>query len=308
MKPQSSQRDGFTLVELLVVIGIIGVLVGLLLPAVQKVREAAARTQCASNLRQVALAVHHYHDAQRYLPHDYFDGTYGSDTKAWSWLARLLPYLEQGNLYREANISKNTLYESRLAVATQIPVFLCPSDSFSSIGPRDDAADLGMWNPPFIVAGQTNYKGISGANWGWGESRWRNRGTNGSVDGTASGDGLFYRWDWRQKKRLTAITDGQSNTFMIGEALPEKTKWCAWAYSNDAVGTCAIAPNARSEGGAPFDPWDWSNTYAFASRHPGGLHFALADGSVRFVSDGIDLATYRGLATIRGGETVSLPE
>jgi prepilin-type N-terminal cleavage/methylation domain-containing protein/prepilin-type processing-associated H-X9-DG protein len=309
MKRRRHTRAGFTLLELLVVIAIIGVLIGMLLPAVQRARESAARAQCLNNLRQLALAVHHYHDSQHYLPYDSFDGPHGSNTKAWSWLARLLAYVEQGNLYRRANITQNTLYESRDAVAAQIPVLLCPSDGFSAQGPRADAADLGLGKYlPHILAGQTNYKGVSGANWAWGDSRWRNIGTNGSLDGLRYGDGLFYRWDWTEKKRLTAVTDGLSNTFMIGEALPEKTIWCCWAYANGAVGTCAIAPNATAEDGTPFSPHDWHNTYAFSSRHPGGLQFALADGSARFISDRLDLAIYRALATIRGGEPVTAPD
>jgi prepilin-type N-terminal cleavage/methylation domain-containing protein/prepilin-type processing-associated H-X9-DG protein len=302
-----SDRRGFTLVELLVVIAIVAVLVGMLLPAIQKVREAAARARCQNNLRQLALATHHYHDAVGYLPYNSLvdGGGYGPQTRAWSWLALLLPYVEQDALYRRANVPANTLFQSGDAVATQVPGFLCPSDSFSARGPRDDAADLGMWNPPFVKAGQSNYKGVGGSNWAWGDSEWRNIGPSGKINGHTDGDGLFYRSDYTRKKGFGAVTDGLSNTLMIGDALPERTKWCSWPYANNAVGTCAIAPNARQEDGQPYDPFEWPNTYGFASRHPGGLNFALADGSVRFVADAIDLATYRALATIRGGEVVA---
>jgi len=170
MKRLRHTRVGFTLIELLVVIAIIAVLIGMLLPAVQRVRESAARAQCLNNLRQLALAVHHFHDTRRYLPYDTFDA-HGSNSKAWSWIARLLAYFEQGNLDRQANITQNTLYQSRDAVAAQVPVLLCPSDGYSAQGPRADAADLGVghWGP-YIIAGQTNYKGVSGANWAYGES------------------------------------------------------------------------------------------------------------------------------------------
>lgn len=299
---------GFTLLELLVVLAIVGVCAGLLLPAVQQVRAAAFRMTCANNLKQLALGVHVYHDAHRLLPcNTLVEGYYGPDTTAWSWLARILPYIEQDNLSRQANIPRATLRQARAAVETQVRLFLCPSDSFSQVGPRDDAADLGMWNPPPIRAGQTNYKGVGGSNWAWGESRWRNVGPSGKIDGHTDGDGLFYRSDYLQRKSLNAVSDGTSNTFMIGEALPDRTKWCSWPYANNAVGTCAIAPNAAAKDGAPFDPWDWENTFGFASRHPGGLNFALADGSVRFVGNNIDLATYRALATRSGGEVVTLP-
>jgi prepilin-type N-terminal cleavage/methylation domain-containing protein/prepilin-type processing-associated H-X9-DG protein len=302
-------RCAFTLIELLVVIGIVSVLIGMLLPAVQKVREAAARMKCQNNLRQIGLATHHYHDTYNVLPSNYLvdGGGFGPQTQAWSWLALLLPYLEQDALYRQANVQANTLYQSRVAVATQVSVFLCPSDSFSATGPRSDAADLGMWNPPFILAGQTNYKGVGGSNWAWGDSRWRNIGPGGNINGMTAGDGIFYRSDYTRRKGFAAITDGLSNTLMVGEALPERTKWCAWPYANTAVGTCAIALNAKQLDGTPYDPWVWQNTYGFASRHPGGANFGLADGSVRFVTDGIDLATYRALATIQGGEVVSPP-
>jgi len=299
-------RVAFTLIELLLVIAIIAVLISLLLPAVQKVREAAARAHCANNLKQIAMATHAYHDAQGFLPVNSFpgpSGPYGPQTPAWSWLARILPYVEQDALYRQGNIPFNTLNQSKGVVATQVKIFLCPSDPSSASGPRYDAADL----TPSIAAGQTNYKGVGGANWAWGDPRWRNPGTNDSWDGLAHGDGIFYRCDWMAPKRLTAITDGTSNTFMIGEDVPEMNKWCDWPYANGAVGTCAIGPNARKLDGTPYNPWNWRVVYGFRSRHPGGLQFACADGSTHFVSDTIDLELYRALATIQGGEPVSVP-
>lgn len=310
----SQFRPGISLVELLVVIAIIAILMGLLLPAVQKVREAAARAHCVHNLKQIALAVHHYEGIHKYLPYNSLMplenppyGVYGSQTKAWSWLSRLLPYTEQENLYRGTDNLTQSLYQGREAVATQLPLFLCPSDGYSAQGPAIDAADLGIWIKPFIKAGYTNYKGVGGSNWAWGESRWRNIGVNGNINGLSDGDGLFYRSDYLHRKSFLAVRDGLSNTFMIGETLPENSKWNAWAYANGAVGTCAIAPNARAEDGSKFDPRGWENTYGFHSRHPGGLHFAMADGSVHFLSDAVNMKVYRALATIQGGESVSFP-
>lgn len=153
-------RRAFTLIELLVVIAIIAILIGLLLPAVQKVRAAAPRIKRQNNLKQIALAVHSYHDAHNRFPENSLpgpSGPYGPQTKAWSWLARILPYAEQDNLYRQAGIPSRTLYEARDVVATPVNLYLCPSDSSGQ--PRDDAADLGIWNPPFIAAAPTNYKG-----------------------------------------------------------------------------------------------------------------------------------------------------
>jgi prepilin-type N-terminal cleavage/methylation domain-containing protein len=315
----------FTLIELLVVIAIIAVLVGMLLPAVQKVREAAARASCQNNLKNLALAVHQFHDAQRRIPYDTSPSSvtgggpsWGAGGTNWSWLARLLPYIEQENLYHQMNIDisyldgTNGYPNTPTLLATQIQIFLCPSDNAAQ-GPTTTAADL-----PKLTVGQTNYKGVSGANWAWGESRWLNTpGANGTTDGLTSGDGMFYRADSNKKVRLTDIHDGLSNTFMIGEDIPERSAWCAWPYSNDAVGTCAIYPNSKDPtNGLPYSSninvptvshTDWTNTYSFRSRHPGGLQFALGDGSVRFVAENIDPPTYRAMATASGGESLVAP-
>jgi prepilin-type processing-associated H-X9-DG protein len=166
--------------------------------------------------------------------------------------------------------------------------------------------------------GNTNYKGVSGANWGDDfdefqqqqgafNTDWRNRGTNGSFDGQNHGDGIFYRTNLRFPLRLTDVSDGTSNTFLIGEDVPAKDKWCSWPYANNAHGTCAIPPNVRKPGGGEYNPDNWQNTSGFRSRHPGGVQFAYADGSVHFISDGIGLSVYRAMATIRGGETDVAP-
>ncbi len=115
----------------------------------------------------------------------------------------------------------------------------------------------------------------------------------------------MYRSDVTRPLRLEQITDGASQTFLIGEDVPALNRWATWAYANNAYGTCAVPPNAtRPDDGRPFDPDNWGNTWAFRSRHPGGLQFARADGSVRFVRATVPLPVYRALATISGGETV----
>jgi prepilin-type N-terminal cleavage/methylation domain-containing protein len=303
---------GFTLVELLVVIAIIGILIALTLPAVMRVREAAMRAQCASNLKQLALAVHAFHDAQGRFPYNQFGPPYGTgyDSQAWSWLARLLPFIEQDNLYRQGGIPAKTLRASGIASAT-VPLFLCPSDPYSWTGPRLNAGNL--YGYPI---GQTNYIGVSGSNWGddlegvgpFFHTDYRNRGTNGSYDGLSNGDGIFYRTDYRRRLLLSHITDGTSNTFMIGEDLPAQTEWCSWPYANNANGTCAIPPNVRQPDGSLYPLWDWQNNYSFRSLHPGGLQFACADGSVHFISDTISLSLYRALCTIQGGEVANPPD
>jgi prepilin-type N-terminal cleavage/methylation domain-containing protein/prepilin-type processing-associated H-X9-DG protein len=325
-------RSGFTLIELLVVIAIIAILIGLLLPAVQKVREAAARAKCQNNLKQLAIAVHAYHDVEGNFPVNSLitDQNNNWVSPNWSWLARILPQIEQGNLYQLAGIPTQRLdggarianpptNPTQVAVATQVTTFLCPSDGANTQA-RTDRANL-----PGMLVGLTNYKGVAGGNWGYyrnatlandagtppniaADARWLNPSTiNGSYNGLNDGDGIFFRADYRVKRRIASITDGTSNTFMIGEDIPEKNIHCAWPFANTATGTCAIAPNGKRANGTEFGAGDWPNVYSFRSRHPGGLQFALADGSVRFIADSIPLVIYRAMATISGGETLTAP-
>ncbi len=315
-------RCAFTLIELLVVIAIIAILIALLVPAVQKVREAANRAQCANNLKQLALATHNYHDVQKTLPRNgnafgltnshgtNGTGCCGVGAPHWSWIARTLPYFEQDNLYKQGGIpdSRMNLNANVLAVLRQdLAVLNCPSDK--SVRFRTNAADLGGTN-----VAVTNYKGVSGSNWGTDffptesnfNTQYRNPGKNGSFNGLENGDGIFWRADIRRGKfPFAKVTDGTSNTFMIGEDVPEFIQWNAWAYSNGANATCAIPPNTGITIPTPGGFGDWPNRYSFRSRHPSGLQFALADGSVRFVSESIPLLSYRAMCTVAGDETAN---
>jgi prepilin-type N-terminal cleavage/methylation domain-containing protein len=306
-------RFGFTLVELLVVIGILAILVSILLPAVQHAREAARRTTCRNHLRQVALAAKLHHDARRHFPTGSFQvpGGDGPDTPAWSWLARILPYMEESALYNQGRIGKATLRESGVT-HHQLALFLCPSDEYSNRGPRTDAGNLRNRSDGTkgIAVGQTNYQGVSGANWGADGSQklnhigtdWRNAGKNGSFDGLDDGDGIMWRSDFKKPRTMRHINDGASKTFLAGEALPEKNRFTSWPYANNGYATCAIPPNVAPVPGRDYSPDAWPNVVSFRSHHPGGLHFARIDGSVDFVEDQIELAVYRALATIAGSD------
>ncbi len=301
-------RLGFTLVELLVVIAIIGILVALLLPAVQAAREAARRSACQNNMKQIALAVHNFHDINLRFPYNGDPVTksgccYASGVRMWSWLARILPQMEQTALYELGKIGEDAPMDgSWAAIGTQVPSYLCPSDA-NSRQPRTDCANL----PGGTPVGQTNYKGVSGGNWAWGT--WPYTPPGASNNGLDDGNGIFYRADVSKRRGMEAVTDGTSNTLMIGEDLPKLNIHCAWPYSNTANGTCAIPLNNALVAGQPGynNPGDWPNVYSFRSRHPGGAQFALADASVRFISQTIDLTMYRNLASIAGGEVVQMP-
>ncbi len=315
-----SRGRGFTLIELLVVIAIIAILIGLLLPAVQKVREAAARSSCQNNLKQLALAIHAYQDAFKTVPYNGSRLATGVDggccdtggttqnplTPKWSWIARVLPYIEQGPLFKQANVTDLPGPMNRPPMNATIPILLCPADQV--ISPRTDAANIG-------TAGTTNYKGVSGGNWGDGETRWRwslppgpfsNHTSTGTHAGIRNGNGMFFRSDWRRKLALQNITDGTSNTFMVGEVLPGRDVHTSWPYANHANATCGIGPNAKQTNGAFYAANNWPNVYSFRSNHEGGLQFALADGSVRFVSDSIPIFNYRSACSIQGQEVVSI--
>ena len=335
---QPAQRRGFTLIELLVVIAIIAVLIGLLLPAVQKVREASARAQCANNLKQLALACHDYADIQGSLPRngsELFPGTShgppegtgccGTGGPHWSWIARILPQIEQENLFLTAGIPEGNMNASASVLsvlATPLKALTCPSDT-TQPRTRTTSADLSG-----TLVAVTSYKGVAGANWGAdfypNDSSFNTTYRNptapaigapalSSYNGLERGDGIFWRGDIRYGNlRFTDITDGTSNTFMIGEDVPELILWNAWSYSNGATGTCAIPPNTgvsipTGGGIGTADAGNWPDRYSFRSRHPGGLQFALADGSVRYVPETVPQQIYEAMATIRGGEGLTLP-
>lgn len=308
-------RTGFTLIELLVVIAIIAILIALLVPAVQKVRAAAARSACQNNLKQLGLAVHGYHDVKKNLPRSAGPGyNYNnSSPNTWSWIAQILPYIEQNVIYEQGNIAAgppmnaSKLIDGTYTTAQIIPVLICPAD-YEDKKVYTDRANLGASQP----MGPTCYQGVAGANWAWGDARWDPVASpaTGSTNGLDAGDGIFFRTDAIGQPSLTllSIRDGTSNTFMIGEAIPSKNYHCDWAFFNHATATCAIYPNCKTPTGGEYSLTDWPNVYSFRSYHTAGLQFAMGDASVHFVSDNIDISIYRALATRAAGEAVSLTE
>ncbi len=323
-----NRRRAFTLIELLVVIAIIAILIALLVPAVQKVRSAAARTQCQNNLKQLALGCHSYHDAWKFLPPNWLSQSYGVTRPDWSWIAMILPFIDQQPLSDEAGLTSQGGFvqptvdlnvNGDAVIAAPLAVTRCPSDP--------DYKQI-LWNDRDVAPANvaiTNYKGVSGSNWEWGNALWNNVPAAGATDqdGLDNGNGVFFRSSGSgdsgfsvtgvvhspNKISLQSVTDGTSNTFMIGESLPSMSDWTgAWAYSNNAIGTCAIYPNAPVTTGQNFAINDWNDNYSFHSAHPGGVQFAMCDGTVAWISNNITPATYWALATRAGGETAMLPQ
>jgi prepilin-type N-terminal cleavage/methylation domain-containing protein len=321
----SIRRRGFTLIELLVVIAIIAILIALLLPAVQQARESARRTQCKNNMKQLGLALHNYHDVFNQFPINY-STSFTLDNITLSWMVGILPYIEQAPLFTQINVNFGLNNDPRWVnpqvgtvvnpsngwVAKQvIPAFRCPSDTSDPVmGGRANYG--GTW-------AVNSYKGVAGANWGWGtwtspaafnQTRW---GITG--DGLDRGNGLLFRGNgFPYSNNFSKVTDGTSNTFAIGEAVPKYCTHTWWWWFNGSTATCSVPLNApaicAATPGASKDALltacagDWPNNYSFKSQHVGGGQFVLCDGSVKFISENIDLAVYRGLATIGGGEVI----
>jgi prepilin-type processing-associated H-X9-DG protein len=188
-------------------------------------------------------------------------------------------------------------------IASPVKTYLCPSDLAYNGQPRTDEANIGSSFPsgPPVAVGLTNYKGVCGNNWEWG--KFQNY-PNGNGNGLDKGNGMSFRSDYTRPIRLTNVTDGLSNTFYVGEDIPRLNVHCDWVFFNHATGTCAIPLN-YNEG--PGGATNWPNVYSFRSNHTNGANFGFGDGHVQFISQTIDTLTYRALASMADGETVSPP-
>jgi prepilin-type N-terminal cleavage/methylation domain-containing protein/prepilin-type processing-associated H-X9-DG protein len=333
---------GFTLVELLVVIAIIGVLIALLLPAVQAARESARRVQCVNNMKQPGVALHNYENLNKSLPINWSttgDGV-GQSTVGHSWLTGLLPFLEEDVLYK--SIKMGQPLSINLAPAAQsVAAFACPSDPQN--GP------LTNQDPLVALVGQTlgvtNYKACAGMNWPASADPLTSATSSTAIyslqgrncnktDGADYGNGIICRGRRSGTMppplfvtSLRDIRDGLSKTFAIGEAVPSWSMFSAWYNYNGSYATCGVPLNFRIPGRPTTDPVNASDTNgsynrSFMSYHRGGCNFCMCDGSVTFINNEIEYlledptgyitvssakylpGVYMRLATIDGGEFI----
>ena len=307
-------RGGFTLIELLVVIAIIAILIALLLPAVQQAREAARRTQCKNNLKQLGLAMHNYHDATGRLPIACMSGAFtgvNAITSGYVWVRNIYPYIDQAAMFNRWNQNAGYTSAANLPLC-QVPLTLmkCPSDVaaawFNAIPQQNYVVNFGNTN----FGGQSN---INGAAYSAGPFKY-------SV--TTQGFST----------RFADIVDGLSNTMLMGEIrvgkvnsdlrgltyFPHTTGFTGNLPPNSPLKDqmplnssttlfwCVDSPDLPCQGYQGNQGNNSTYRYSLRSQHTGGAHTVLCDGSVRFLSSNIDVGLIRALSTIAGGETVSL--
>lgn len=325
---------GFTLVELLVVIAIIGVLVALLLPAIQAAREAARRTQCQNQMRQLGIALQNHHDVRKRLPAGEF--WYNKDTtgatfnvSGWGWLPRILPYIEQTQLYDQAHFDKHPTQNAlgvfnRTVIRTDVPGLLCPSNPYRGEVTDNESDDYN--------ANANSQKQIAEADYAANVGDYRNIGGTGdglphTVDNDSDGRpdwpqagnvfgpgsaqnppypvkyptrGVINRFGWAAN--FKEITDGLSNTFAVGECIGA---WCltqnfgtqCWSTTAQPINHWNSVYSSGSQTWPTIANPQWSDSIAFRSLHPGGAQFIMCDASVHFLNENIDHASYRAMAS-----------
>jgi prepilin-type N-terminal cleavage/methylation domain-containing protein/prepilin-type processing-associated H-X9-DG protein len=315
------RRQGFTLIELLVVIAIIAILIALLVPAVQKVRDAAARAQCQNNLKQIALGTHNYHDVYKRFPPGinlpissasgavfptnalYTSGKIGQPPvpgQFFSWMEAILPYIEQAPLYNQLNLNQREYANCNgpnSPGATVVPIYICPAD----ILPSNNVST-------YTTGGVTYYFGMN--------SYGGNGGTRDWYISSMMNDGVFWI---NSAVRMLGIIDGTSNTILAGERNHLDPNWAGistlggWAWANfNAPEDCLLSSPVPVNYLVPPSPnqnQTDNRTCAYGSNHTGGANFALCDGSVRFLilTNNTDVPLLQALSTRNGGEPVSAP-
>jgi prepilin-type N-terminal cleavage/methylation domain-containing protein len=302
-KSGNRRTAGFTLVELLVVIAIIGILVALLLPAVQAAREAARRSMCSNNFKQVGLGLQNYADAKKAFP----PGTYlwqsnacsapapgVSGYRGWGWASFILPFIEEGTLYdrfdfRGRPIDVPSPNVNFPVTAEFVKTFLCPSEPQ---GPELVFMTGGGQNGTHADedCGNTNMAGIAdSADWTCNGSEPRN-----------DGDGMLFN---NSRVRFKDVLDGTSHTLIVGEAIgldPESHQGFPWVTWNTLHTANGINTALYQK---PSNFWSVAEM-SFSSHHPGGCHFVLVDGSVRFINESVSPTILKALTTRSGHEIV----
>lgn len=324
------KRHGFTLVELLVVIAIIGILVSLLLPAVQAAREAARRSACLNNMKQIALAIHNFESSKGSLPNG---SSYTSQTGPYTtWAAEILPQLELQAVYDQFDfsikMSNRRSVNETAATETVIPVYTCPTDErasepilqdgrgeswlISGGGSNNPGRSQGLWytgslgptqpdDCPFCPEGRPSYccRGCS-----FGTRRVEGPNETCLSEIGDSSVGMFTRLPVAYK--FAEVTDGLSNTIMIGETLPYHCIWNCVFCPNFPLSSTAVPINHMESDSGTRDA-SWPRVCGFKSMHPGGAQFAMGDASVHFFSETMDYRTFNELGTRADNETVAIP-
>jgi prepilin-type N-terminal cleavage/methylation domain-containing protein len=287
MRRPHVRRFAFTLIELLVVIAIIAVLIGLLLPAVQKVREAAARTQCVNNLKQIGIGFHGYHDSQKHFPWAGSDGPTKSccnaDTRVgWTWMYHLTPFIEQDAVF--------TATSDTTVAQAAIKIYYCPSRRQPTV---------------YSNGGRCDYAGNGGRD----------------MNGIGREGVLVRQWSSLtlpagtppdQQRRMNDISDGLSNTLMVGEKQCHPTvlgssggdnePWQNSGWDQDHVRFAEQVPQSDDQHPTSKEATFWS--VRFGSSHPGGVPGVMCDGSVRFIRYSVNAANWSRICLIGDGEVI----
>ena len=307
-------RSGFTLIELLVVIAIIGVLVGLLLPAVQQAREAARRSACSNKMKQQGLAIHNFADVNPEMfpagwVGEYENGEWhGDEGEGFGFASRMLPFIEENNVYKTINFNQQVSHSSNAAARTTvISTFRCPSDSYGSgdlfnPGAEGSGEDTPDASPGSVQYARSNYPGVFGSEHMGGHDDHADAGGDEGLE-PGEGNGIFFAGGANGQNAVgfRDVSDGLSKTIMIGER-DSRLGGSLWIGRGDGLEAgmsrvVGVGEHVFNGGDPHFED--------FFSSHPGGVSFVFADGHVAFLSDGMSDALFASLCSRSGGEVVN---